>query len=705
MNNQESPNNYNQNPVSINESGNNYIGQNGTTVMPDNTSSQPQVQVPNYQTPVQPQPTYNGSYYNNAVPPKEKNLGRTLVIIIAASLVVIVAVLLMDTLKKNGISGENPNRTGTRTMMVYMVGSDLESQSGAATIDLIEMKLSNVNLLDVNVVVYVGGAKRWKNGYENNSIYELKSDGFELVQKDVDRSMGDPATLSYFLNYTKEHYQTDLYSLILWDHGAGPIIGYGNDEVYNDFLYLKEIKEALNNSAFANEKLEFIGFDACLMASIEIASELRNYAYYLVASQELEPGQGWNYNFLSKVNREVDSVSVGKMIIEDYFDYYNNSSRTNYDTLTLSLIELGKVEKVTDSINILFEDLEKTMNHGGYSNLVNQITRARAFGVTSNGSYDLLDLYDVALQLEDSNSSKVNALKQSIENAVVYQKANAMNTYGISIYYPYSTTTNLSTFLGIYSQLDFSINYQRFLNTYSRTLLGDRMVTTDFSKIKPSIISNGEQISATLDASILEHYHKSNYVIFRDMKDGYYMPVYRSSDTTLNSDGTLIANFDKKQIVVIDAKGEAGWASMYEYSRTEDYVIYEAPAVLMNVTETMESKSVVIRLKVDNGSKSATIVGAIAKTEDGLLSGHEDVDLSQWEFIQFFNSKYKILDANGNYTDNWESGGTYYLTEVSTKEEYKIEFQELEKEYDYYCLFMIQDTQGNIHTTNLVKIN
>lgn len=705
MNNQEGSNNYNSNEIPVTNS----LGQTGTSEIPMNTqvvSSQMMNQVQNYQTPVQPQQNYNGMYYNN-VPPKERNITRLLVIIIAAALVVIVAVLLTDTLNKKETQ-ENSNHTGTRTIMVYMVGSDLESSRGAATVDLLEMKLANVNLTDVNVVVYVGGAKRWKNGYENNSIYELKNSGFELVHKDSERSMGDPTTLSYFLNYAKEHYQTDLYDLILWDHGAGPILGYGQDEVYNDRLYLKEITDALNNSAFANEKLEFIGFDACLMASIEVASELRNYAYYLVASQEVEPVQGWNYEFLGKINREVDSVSIGKMIIDDYFDYYNKHTTafgSNYDELTLSIIELGKVGKVTENINLLFADLENKLNQGGYSLLVNQITRARAFGVTSNGSYDLLDLYDVALQLENDNSSKIQDLKKSLENAVIYQRANSSNAYGISIYYPYSTTTNLSAFLGIYNQLDFSQNYQRFLNTYSRTLLGDRIITTDFSTVKPAIVSNGEQISANLDTAVLEHYHKSNYVIFRDMKDGYYMPVYRSSDTTLNSDGTLIANFDKKQLVVTDEKGEVGWASMYEYSRTEDYVIYEVPALLMNITETMESKSVMIRLRVDNGSKSATIVGAIAKTQDGFLSGREEVDLSQWEFIQFFNSKYKILDANGNYTDNWESGGTYYLTEVSTKENYKIEFQDLEKEYDYYCLFMIQDTQGNIHTTNLVKIN
>ena len=45
------------------------------------------------------------------------------------------------------------------------------------------------------------------------------------------------------------------------------------------------------------------------------------------------------------------------------------------------------------------------------------------------------------------------------------------------------------------------------------------------------------------------------------------------------------------------------------------------------------------------------------------------------------------------------------ILQVSTTEKYTIEFQDLDKDYDYYCLIYITDTQGNRHTTNLVQIN
>lgn len=706
MNNQEVPNNYNQNGDPVTNS----IGT-GTPVVPANTqvvNTQTVNQVPVYQTPIGQH--YNGNYSNNTS--GGRNVVRTLVIIIAISLAVIVGVLLVVTLKKESEVEVNPNRTGTRTLMIYMVASDLESKAGAATLDVNEIKNSGVNLDDVNVIIYAGGTKQWHNDFQNNGIYKLTNNGFELVHQDTDRSMAEPETLTYFLSYVKENYPTDLYDLILWDHGGGPIYGYGIDEAHSSLiktslLSIEDLKNAIAASPFGKEKLEFIGFDACLMATVEVASELRNYAYYMIASQESEPGHGWDYQFLNTVNRNTDTLTIGKTIVDNYVDYYEKLSSSysrGFGTITLSMIELGKVEKINNQLNGLFDDLEITLNQGGYSNLVNQITRAQAFGVTTQASYDLLDLYGILQQLENNSPDKVNSVKSAIEEAVVYNRSNVSTAYGLSIYYPYSSTStkNLPNFLAIYSKFDISKSYQRFLNTYSKTLSGDRLFDYDLTKVKPSITNNGETLSATLDSSILEHYHSSNYVIFRDMKDGYYMPVFRSSDTTLKEDGTLIANFAKKQTVVTDASGEDGWVSMYEYSHTDEYVLYEVPAILM---KKMDVKSVMLRVKVDKGSNTGTIIDVIANDSDGLPSGREDIKLSDWSEIQFFNSKYKILDQNGNYTSKWESGDTYYLSVVSTNEKYQIEFQELDKEYDYYCLFMIQDTQGNIHTTNLIKVN
>jgi hypothetical protein len=45
-------------------------------------------------------------------------------------------------------------------------------------------------------------------------------------------------------------------------------------------------------------KIDILGFDACLMSMYEIGAVLAPYANYLLASELLEPGTGWDYSSL-----------------------------------------------------------------------------------------------------------------------------------------------------------------------------------------------------------------------------------------------------------------------------------------------------------------------------------------------------------------------------------------------------------------------
>lgn len=82
-----------------------------------------------------------------------------------------------------------------------------------------------------------------------------------------------------------------------WDHGGG-WTGMGADETNDeDGLGIDEIAQGLDEgmAAAGVSTLDLLGFDACLMATYEVASTLAPYADYMVASEELEPGHGWNY--------------------------------------------------------------------------------------------------------------------------------------------------------------------------------------------------------------------------------------------------------------------------------------------------------------------------------------------------------------------------------------------------------------------------
>ena len=140
--------------------------------------------------------------------------------------------------------------TDKYTLMVYMCGSNLESDGGYASADIEEMLKAQL-ADEVNLLVYTGGAKRWYDfGISNrtNQIYKIANHKIELVKDNIGaKSMADSSTLLEFLNFCKTNYKADKYALIMWDHGGGAVSGFGLDELNgkkNDTLTIDEIKQA-----------------------------------------------------------------------------------------------------------------------------------------------------------------------------------------------------------------------------------------------------------------------------------------------------------------------------------------------------------------------------------------------------------------------------------------------------------------------------
>ena len=107
------------------------------------------------------------------------------------------------------------------------------------------------------------------------------------------QSMTDPNTLASFIQFCAKEAPADRYILIFWDHGGGSVTGYGYDERYpNDTMDIGEIGKALKNGGV---KFDLVGFDACLMGTLETAIAVEPYADYMLASEESEPGTGWYY--------------------------------------------------------------------------------------------------------------------------------------------------------------------------------------------------------------------------------------------------------------------------------------------------------------------------------------------------------------------------------------------------------------------------
>ncbi len=195
---------------------------------------------------------------------------------------------------------------------------------GAATDDITEMLSAQLSE-NVRIVLQTGGSAAWAVNEINpnrSQRFLYDSRGFRQIGDEHIRNMGEADTLADFLPFCKKEYPEDHQILIFWDHGAGAF-GFASDELYGkDSITLKELRQALERVWQADEEeppYEIIGFDACLMASVEVAETLHGYGRYLVASEEVEPGFGWNYTpWLEELSAspQMNGAQVGRAIVD-----------------------------------------------------------------------------------------------------------------------------------------------------------------------------------------------------------------------------------------------------------------------------------------------------------------------------------------------------------------------------------------------------
>ena len=180
------------------------------------------------------------------------------------------------------------NKKKEYSVLVYMVGSDLEASYGYATRDMQEMEESGIDFDINNLVIYAGGSRMWKSDIPSNqnNVLDMSREGEDRVVAATKHTsdMGAPETLAAFLEYAVEYYPAEHYALIFWDHGGGSIYGYGNDTLYSgDSLLLSEMDTVLAASPFGENgsaHLDWVGFDACLMSTAENAVVWSKYADY-----------------------------------------------------------------------------------------------------------------------------------------------------------------------------------------------------------------------------------------------------------------------------------------------------------------------------------------------------------------------------------------------------------------------------------------
>lgn len=351
--------------------------------------------------------------------------------------------------------------TDTVTMMLYLCGTDLESRSGMATNDLKEIAAATLSD-KVNVLVYTGGCKDWKiSGISNarNQIYKVEKGGqLRLLEKDRgDAAMTVPATLTDFITYCKQNYPAGRNELILWDHGGGTVSGFGYDERAKNAgsMTLPDIAKAVKD---AGVTFDFIGFDACLMGTLETALVLEPYADYLIASEETEPGIGWYYTdwvTALSANPALPTTELGKMIVDSFVD--TCAQKCPGQKATLSLIDLAELSAtVGGKLTAFSSATAKQISGSGYATVSKARGDTKEFGAANK--LDQIDLVHLALNL---NTAESRALADTLLSAVKYNRTSSSVTdaYGVSAYFPYRSAGKVSRAVQQLDALGFDKSY------------------------------------------------------------------------------------------------------------------------------------------------------------------------------------------------------------------------------------------------------
>lgn len=368
------------------------------------------------------------------------------------------------------------------TIMLYICGSNLESENSLATSDLQEICSVSNQPSNVNIIIQTGGATSWSSKYGISGSYNqryhvanktLVSDNSKVYSSY--QSMGLASTFKDFLKWGLDSYPAEKTGVILWNHG-GAMQGVCYDEKKSDdSLTNSEMKSALSsvfNETGRASKLEFIGFDACLMQVQDVADFASPYFNYMIASEESESGYGWDYDtWVDDLYSNKDTTTILKAIVDGFINDNGGQSSSSSDQ-TLSYLNLNKM----DTYRTAWESMATALYNKADSSFSSFMETVKVFCDDMYSSYLIYGLFDAKDFLNKlSKSSKynpgatyitdcLNAFNDLVEYSVAQKGAG--NAYGLAGFYSYSSYySEMSTYYRKTTDTNF-VNWWKICDEY-----------------------------------------------------------------------------------------------------------------------------------------------------------------------------------------------------------------------------------------------
>jgi len=601
------------------------------------------------------------------------------------------------------LPGYDPNDTWA--IYLYLCGSDLETEWGLATEDIYEML--EVQLPDnIIVVIEAGGALEWEYDIDpdTNSRFLYDKDGFHFIEKIPSANMGDPKALEAFLRFCNDNYPADHKVLIFWNHGGGSVAGVMYDERYDlDALSLPDIRRVLETVVpYSKEDpfYEMIAFDACFMATIDMAEVVNGFTRYMVASQEWAPGLGFDYTgFLQALvdNPGMNGAQLGKAICDTY--YLACAAEEVEEDITLSVIDMSRVDALIEAYhNIGMESLFLACEDPSFFSRFGRAARKSvSYGGNNfwDGYTNMVDLGDLVWHAGSALLPNYGrALIDALDEAVVYMVNGPLHyrASGLSCYYSFNRDEE--DFLGF-----ISLNYDnpfRWLYEYKITgelsEEGIRYVLALAEEFTQQPVISTTDLSGILDTGLDDF-----PLILRD--DGTavlelgpvradnligvycYVAFYDDEDETiimLGRDNDLYEDWDKG-IFTDNFRGVWGsidgvFVYMELISEADDMQLYTIP-VLLNGDEFSLSVSYAY------DTEEYTILGARRGIEDNGMSDRVLRQLKPGDIIEPLH--YVLFDMDDDDEDFTVMGIGRITVTANTR------FEEADLDDGYY-IFMFE---------------
>ena len=599
------------------------------------------------------------------------------------------------------------------TIMVYMNGSDLEGDYGAATADLWEM-MDALKVMEqegkspsLHVVVEAGGSTRWELDEMDGVPYArfpLTGDGISSMESMEIRNMGDADTLTDFINYGVRSYPANHYGLILWNHGGGPVGGYGSDSHFDgDGLSLEEIREALGHSVMADSAFDFVAFDACLMGSAETAGCLDGYADYVIASPELEPQHGYDYRWMTALGDSLPpdmewGEAVGRSMVEAYGACYASGTAP----VAMSLLDMKEYPACHEVFHQYVDGIPEKLREELYGELGRDRMKMLAFGSRqAGGSPELVDVLEFlnACQRVYPDENAFQTLKDRMRRLVAEQwaKGYPVNPSGLTIYLPSGSNPYLSEELETYDTTGFCSAYRRLTDGYAAYLARESGV--EWGNISAHKDGTVEISIAPEDASDVTGAYLAVFCPAGD--DEYYYLLCTDSDVDIGVDGTLRAAPEDSYMGM---KGQV--LCLIETMNLDAYTEYMAPVLYNGELCTM-------RIGFDEEHEDGQILSVTptGQTSEAAKQIYELKEGDRVTPLYLVERMEDVGEAPGNtgnasgqimedryYTDSYYMGTEFYIEEPDD-----MLLEAVPASGDGYLYgFMLMDVRQNIYYTDFI---